>query len=126
MALLDQLSGEIKKTRPHMQNEKMLFHQDNAPCHKSMITMVKLNECSFEFLPHPLYSPDLSLSDYWLFADLKKMLQRKRFDFRKRCEKDRLLRCLCGEWPRPVEIKCRPCHPLQFLGINIYREIYIL
>ena len=42
--------------------------------------MVKLNVLSFELLPHSLYSPDLAPSDSWLFADLKKMLQRKRFD----------------------------------------------
>ena len=62
-----------------MQKKKVLFHQDNAPCHKSMKTMVKLNELSFELLPHPLYSPDPAPSDYWLFADLNKMLQGKRF-----------------------------------------------
>jgi len=28
---------------------------------------------------NPPYSPDLAPSDYWLFADLKRMLQRKRF-----------------------------------------------
>ena len=44
-----------------------------------MKTMVKLNELSFELLPHPPFSPDLAPSDYWLFADLKKMLQGKRF-----------------------------------------------
>ena len=62
-----------------MQEKKVLFHQGNAPCHKSMKKMVKLNELSFEFLSHPPYSPDLALSDYWLFADLKKMVQWKRF-----------------------------------------------
>ena len=80
MALLDRLSAEIKKKRFHMQKKKVLFHQDNAPCYKSMKTMVKLNELSFELFPHPLYSPDLAPWDYWLFADLKKMLQRKIFD----------------------------------------------
>ena len=44
-----------------------------------MKTMVKLNELSFELLPHLAYSPYLAPSDYWLFANLKKMLQRKRF-----------------------------------------------
>ena len=34
---------------------------------------------SFEVLPHPPYSPDLAPSNYWLFANLKKMLQGKRF-----------------------------------------------
>ena len=41
MALLDQLSGEIKKKRPYMEKKKELFHQDIASCHKSMKTMVK-------------------------------------------------------------------------------------
>ncbi|XP_018340261.1 PREDICTED: uncharacterized protein LOC108747353 [Trachymyrmex septentrionalis] len=36
--------------------------------------MAKLHELNFELLPHPPYSPDLAPSDYWLFADLKKML----------------------------------------------------
>ena len=44
-----------------------------------MKTMVKLNGLGFELLPHPAYSPDLVPSDYWLFDDLKKMLQGKRF-----------------------------------------------
>ena len=42
-----------------------------------MKTMTKLNELRFELLLHPAYSPDLAPSDYWLFADLKKMLQGK-------------------------------------------------
>ena len=75
---LVRLSAEIKKKRPHMQKKKVLFHQGNAPCHKSMKTMVKLSELSFELLPHPPYSPDLAPSDYWRFADLKKLLQGKR------------------------------------------------
>ena len=73
IALLDRLSAEIKKKRPHMEKKKVLFHQDNAPCHKFMKTMVKLDELSNELLPHPPYSP------YSYSADLKKMLQGKRF-----------------------------------------------
>ena len=72
MALLYRLSAEIKKKRPHMQKKKVLFHQDNALCHKSMKAMVKLNELSFEFLPYPPYSPDLTPSEYFLFANLQK------------------------------------------------------
>ena len=81
IALLDRLSAEIKKTRPHMQKKMVSLHEDNTPRHKSMKTMVKLNELSFELLPHPSYSPDLAPSDYWLFADLKQMIQEKRFGF---------------------------------------------
>ena len=44
-----------------------------------MKTMVKSNELSFEQLPQPSYSPDLAPSNYWLFVDLKKIIQEKRF-----------------------------------------------
>ena len=73
------LKNEIREKRLQMKKKKVLFHQDNAPCHKSLATMAKLNELSFKLLPHPPYSPDLAPSDYYLFADLKKMLQGKRF-----------------------------------------------
>ena len=81
MVLLNRLSAEVKKKRPYMQKKKVLFHQDNAPCHKFMKTMVKLNELSFQLLLRPSYSPDMDPSDYSLFSDLKKMLQGKRFSF---------------------------------------------
>ena len=45
--------------------------------------MAKLHELDFELFPHPPYSPDLATSDYWLFADLKRMLQGKRFGSKK-------------------------------------------
>ena len=60
--------------------KKVLFHQDNAPYHKSSTTVGKLHELHFELLLHPPFSPDLTPSDYWLFVDLKRMLQRKRFN----------------------------------------------
>ena len=41
--------------------------------------MAKLLELYFELLPLPPYSSDLAPSDNWLFADLKIMLQGKRF-----------------------------------------------
>ena len=62
-----------------MKKKKVLFHQDNAPYHKSIAMMAKLHELFFELLSHPPYSPDLAPSNYWLFADFKRMLQGKRF-----------------------------------------------
>ena len=64
-----------------MQKKNVQFHQDNAQCHKSIKTMVKLNELNFKLLSHPPYSPDLAPSDYWLFADLTNMLLEKRFGY---------------------------------------------
>ena len=37
-----------------------------------------MHELHIEKLPHPPYSPDFPY-DYWLFADLKKMLAGKKF-----------------------------------------------
>ena len=59
--------------------EKVLFHQDNGPCHKSIAIMAKLYELHFELVPQPPHSPDLASSNYWLLADLKRMLQGMRF-----------------------------------------------
>ena len=56
MALLDWLSKELKKKKCPQNVQKVLFHQDNVLCQKSMI---KLNELYFELLCHPPYSPDL-------------------------------------------------------------------
>jgi hypothetical protein len=42
------------------------FHQDNAPVDKSIKTTAP-------------YSPDLAPSDFFLFADLKRMLAGKKF-----------------------------------------------
>ena len=47
-------------------------------CCKLIALMAKLQELHFELFPHQPYSPDLASSDYWLFADLKRMLQGKR------------------------------------------------
>ena len=41
--------------------------------------MAKLHELHFELLRHPPYSPDLAPRNYWLLADLKRMLQEKTF-----------------------------------------------
>ena len=76
---LMRLKNEIGEKQLQMRKKKVLFYQDNALCHKSLDTMAKLNELSFELLPHRPYSPDLAPSDYYLFVDLKKMLQGKRF-----------------------------------------------
>ena len=39
----------------------------------------KIARIRFELLPHPSYSQDVVPSNYYLFADLKRMLQGKRF-----------------------------------------------
>jgi len=48
-----------------------MFRQDNAPAHKSVLTMGKLRDLHYEFLEHSPYSPDLASTD---FPKLKHLL----------------------------------------------------
>ena len=79
MALFVHLKEEIAKTLPQIKKNKVLFHQDNTPCHKSIVTMAKLHELHFKLRSRLPYSLDLAPRNYWLLADLKKILQGKRF-----------------------------------------------
>ena len=44
-----------------------------------MKAKAKLDSLGYELLPHPPYSPDMAPSDYYLFPNLKRWLQGKRF-----------------------------------------------
>jgi hypothetical protein len=59
--LLSRLDEKICEKRPGLQKKKIIFHQDNAPAHKSVLAMGKLRYLHYELLEHPPYSPDLSL-----------------------------------------------------------------
>ena len=59
IALLMRLKEEITKKWLQMK-KKVLFHQDNTPCHKLIALKAKLHELHFKLLPHPPYYPDLA------------------------------------------------------------------
>ena len=40
--LLVRLDEKIREKRPGLQKKKIIFHQDNAPAHKSVLAMGKL------------------------------------------------------------------------------------
>ena len=79
IALLMHLKEENHQTKATNEEEKSALSSRQCICHKLIVTMAKLHELHFELLLHPHNSPDLAPSDYWLFGDLKKMLQGKRF-----------------------------------------------
>ena len=56
----------------------LLLH-DNAPVHMSAKSLAAIQQCGFQQLNHPPYSPDLARSDYFLFRVMKKILRCKRF-----------------------------------------------
>jgi [histone H3]-lysine36 N-dimethyltransferase SETMAR len=77
---LERLNDEIKTKCPQLKKKKVLFHQNNAQInHKSIKSTAKLHELDFKLFLHPPYSPDLAPSDFFLFADLNRMLAGKKF-----------------------------------------------
>ena len=57
----------------------VLFHQDNAPAHMSVVAMAAVCDCCFELVDYPPYFPDLAPSDYFLFPNMKKHLVGKQY-----------------------------------------------
>jgi histone-lysine N-methyltransferase SETMAR len=54
--LLTRLGKKNHEKRPGLQ-KKIIFHQDNAPAHKSVLAMGKLWDLHYEFLERLPYSP---------------------------------------------------------------------
>lgn len=46
----------------------------NAPVYKACFTVCAITSCGFQKLHHPPYNPDLTLSDFFFFSNLKKNL----------------------------------------------------
>jgi histone-lysine N-methyltransferase SETMAR len=62
-----------------LQKKKIIFHQDKAPTHKSVLAMGKFRDLHYELLQHLPYSPDLVPSDFYLFPKLKLFLAGRHF-----------------------------------------------
>jgi histone-lysine N-methyltransferase SETMAR len=78
--LLTRLDEKIGEKRPGLQKKKkIVFYQDNAPAHKSVLAMGKLRDLHNELLEHPPHSPVLAPSDFCLFPKLKLLLAGQRF-----------------------------------------------
>ncbi|UYV79713.1 hypothetical protein LAZ67_18000385 [Cordylochernes scorpioides] len=69
--LVKQLREAIKEKRRGKLSRKIVYHQDNAPSHRSLQAMATIYDSGFELLPHAPYSPDLAPSDFKLFPHLK-------------------------------------------------------
>ena len=77
---LDQLKAALNKKRPELVNRKrIIFHQDDARPHVSLMTRQKLLQLGWEVLIHPPYSPDIAPLDFHLFQSLQNSLNGKIF-----------------------------------------------
>ncbi|KAL7729269.1 hypothetical protein ACLKA6_009721 [Drosophila palustris] len=79
MALLERLKDEIAKKRPHITKKKSVVPPRQCTVSQINENNGKIERIRLRIASHPLYSPDLAPSDYWLFADLKKMLRVARY-----------------------------------------------
>ena len=79
---LDQLKAALDEKCPELVNRKhIIFHQDNARLHVSLMTRQKLLQLGWEVLIYPPYSPDIEPSDSHLFQSLQNSLNGKKFQF---------------------------------------------
>ena len=61
---LDRLNAALMQKRPPLINRyRIVFHQDNARPHTSLVTRQKLLDLGWEILLHPPNNPDLAPSD---------------------------------------------------------------
>ncbi len=73
------LRTSIKNKRPGLLSCGVVFLHDNARPHVAALTQSSLKDFRWDVLSHPPYSPDLSSSDFELFAKLKPALGGIRF-----------------------------------------------
>ena len=56
------------------------YLHDNAPAHRSEVTLEAIRNAGFDILDHPPYSPDLVFRDFHLFPKLKEHIGRTKID----------------------------------------------
>lgn len=76
------LRRAIRDKRPEYVRSGFLFHQDNAPVHVSQLVKDTMRDLGMEALPHPPYSPDLAICDFFLFPNVKNHLRGRKFESR--------------------------------------------
>ena len=85
---LNQLKAALHEKRPELVNRKrVIFHQDNARPHVSLMTRQKLLQLDWEVLIHPPYSPDIAPLDFRLFWSLQNSLNGKNFNSLEDCKR---------------------------------------
>jgi len=77
--LIDRLKPEIRSQRQGQLSKGIVLLHDNARPHTAAHTVETLQKLKYEVLAYPLYSPDLTPSDYHLFGPIKEGLRGRRF-----------------------------------------------
>ena len=75
------LSRPLREKRPEYEqrHEKVILQDDNARPHVAKPVKIYLETLKWEVLPHPMYSPDTTPSDYYLFWSMAHGLADQQF-----------------------------------------------
>ena len=86
------MSKKTKNKRGHQSG--VILHHDNARPDTATQTVQTINNLGWKVLPHPLYSPNLSASDFQLFGLLKEFTKGTKF------ESDDEVKSVVSDWLR--------------------------
>ncbi len=74
------LIRDVRKRRRKSPLIPLWLLHDNAPIHTSHLSTATTEDCGFQMVRHPPYSPDLAPSDFALFRHLKQHLKGQHFE----------------------------------------------
>jgi hypothetical protein len=77
--LQNHLKPAIRSELCSLLSSGVLLQHDNVHLHTACATAKKITDLHLECIPHPAYSPDLTLTDYHVFGPLKEALGGKKF-----------------------------------------------
>jgi histone-lysine N-methyltransferase SETMAR len=102
------LCPAIKSKRCGLLSTGVLSQHDNAQPHTACSTVATIQDLSFECLPHPPYSPNLTPSDFHVFGPLKEAMGGKSF------RSDEEVQQVVHEWvhSQPKDFYSRGIHAL--------------
>ena len=104
--LKNHLHPAIKSRWHGLLSTGVLLQYDNARPHTAHSSVATIQDLSFECLPHPLYSPDLTPSDIHIFGPLKEAMGGKSF------RSDEEVKQVVHEWLHSKDFFARGIHAL--------------
>ena len=80
LEVLKRLPEKVGRKRPELfAKNSWIYHNDNAPAHRTLSVMEFLATKQITVLEHPAYSPDLASSDFFSVREDKGNIERKAF-----------------------------------------------
>jgi transposase len=84
--VLERFRKRVRRVRRGIADDWVLHHE-NAPAHTGLSIREFLAKKNIPVLPHPPYSPDLALCDFYLFPKLKSKLKGHHFGTMEKAQK---------------------------------------